>query len=278
MTNPTGIEDELNTAVHGGEFSQSVEQQLKHRKEQFEAPTPKIIIDKLTEFNQGARKLARKISTNKVVEWIPIVSPLINASLDMQKAGFAVAIGKDADTGRNLTVPERAQMAVSKYGSSLWEQAKVGVDVAFLAVGGTLVEKVGLKGAGVIVEHGVQLVAHEAIKKGGDRAVYGKDGRKVEVSAGDPKMVAAEQVVDGMSGMYSAVAEMTKDPDSKKLLTDASETFGKIVSNPNTRAALATSLAQSEHINVVMAKMAELKNNPDGVNKLKEQIIISKGK
>jgi hypothetical protein len=277
MTNSVGAEDELNNAgALGGEFSQSVEKQLKHRKEQFEAPTPKIVIDKLTEFNQGARKLARKISTNKIVEWIPVVSPLINASLDMQKAGFAVAIGKDADTGRSLTVPERAQMAVSKYGSSLWEQAKVGVDVAFLAVGGTIVEKAGFKAAHIVVKHGVQLVAHEALKKGGDRMVYGKDGRKVEVSAGDPKMQAAEQVVDGMSGMYSAVAEMTKDADTKKLLTDASETFGKIVSNPNTRTALATSLAQSEHINGMMAKMAEMKNNPESMNSLKAQLSARK--
>ena len=106
--------------------------------------------------------------------------------------------------------------------------------------------------------------------------VYGKDGRKVEVSAGDPKMQAAEQVVDGMSGMYSAVAEMTKDADTKKLLTDASETFGKIVSNPNTRAALATSLAQSEHINGMMAKMAEMKNNPESMNSLKTQLSARK--
>ncbi len=273
MTNPTGVEDELNNSANqNGEFSQSVEKQLKHRKEQFEAPTPKIVIDKLTELNQGARKLARKISTNKIVEWIPVVSPLINASLDMQKAGFAVAIGKDADTGRNLTVPERAQMAVSKYGSSLWEQAKVGVDVVFLAVGGTIVEKVGFKTASIVVKHGVQLVAHEALKKGGDRVIYGKDGRKVEVAAGDPKMLAAEHVVDGMSGMYSAVAEMTKDPDQKKLLSDASETFGKIVSNPNTRAALATSLAQSEHIDSVMVKMTELKNNPESMKSVKAQL------
>lgn len=277
MTNPVGVEDELNSGVpQGGEFSQSVEQKLKHRNEQFEATTPKTVMDSLNELNRGARKLARKISTNKVVEWIPVVSPLINASLDMQKAGMALTLGKDADTGRDLTVAERTQMAVSKYGSSLWEQAKVGVDVAFLAVGGTIVEKIGLKGASIVVKHGVQLVAHEAIKKGGDRAVYGKDGRKVEVSAGDPKMVAAEQVVDGMSGMYSAVAEMTKDADTKKLLTDASETFGKIVSNPNTRAALASSLAQSEHINGMMAKMTELKNNPESMNSFKAQLSARK--
>ena len=277
MTNPVGVEDELNSGVpQGGEFSQSVEQKLKHRNEQFEAITPKTVMDSLNELNRGARKLARKISTNKVVEWIPVVSPLINASLDMQKAGMALTLGKDADTGRDLTVAERAQMAVSKYGSSLWEQAKVGVDVAFLAVGGTIVEKVGFKTASIVVKHGVQLVAHEAIKKGGDRAVYGKDGRKVEVSAGDPKMVAAEQVVDGMSGMYSAVAEMTKDADTKKLLTDASETFGKIVSNPNTRAALASSLAQSEHIHGMMVKMTELKNNPESMNSFKAQLSARK--
>lgn len=277
MTNLVGVEDELNSGVpQGGEFSQSVEQKLKHRNEQFEATTPKTVMDSLNELNRGARKLARKISTNKVVEWIPVVSPLINASLDMQKAGMALTLGKDADTGRDLTVAERAQMAVSKYGSSLWEQAKVGVDVAFLAVGGTIVEKVGFKTASIVVKHGVQLVAHEAIKKGGDRAVYGKDGRKVEVSAGDPKMVAAEQVVDGMSGMYSAVAEMTKDADTKKLLTDASETFGKIVSNPNTRAALASSLAQSEHINGMMVKMTELKNNPESMNSFKAQLSARK--
>lgn len=277
MTNPVGVEDEINSgAPQGGEFSQSVEQKLKHRNEQFEATTPKTVMDSLNELNRGARKLARKISTNKVVEWVPVVSPLINASLDMQKAGMALTLGKDADTGRDLTVAERTQMAVSKYGSSLWEQAKVGVDVAFLAVGGTIVEKIGLKGASIVVKHGVQLVAHEAIKKGGDRAVYGKDGRKVEVALGDPKMKAAEQVVDGMSGMYSAVAGMTRDAEQRKLLTDASETFNKLVSNPNTRIALASSLAQSEHIDTVMAKMTELKNNPESMNSFKAQLSARK--
>ena len=277
MTNTSTAEDEIvGVEAQGGEFAQSVEQHLKHRKEQFEAPTPKTVLDRLNEFNRGARKLARKVADNKVVEWIPVVSPLIRASLDIQKAEMALIAGKDVDTGKDLTIPERAQMAVSKFGSSLWEQAKVGVDVAFLAVGGTIVEKVGLKGAGVIVEHGVQLVAHEAVKKGGDRVVYGKDGRKVEVALGDPKMTAAEQVVDGMSGMYSAVAGMTRDAEQRKLLTDASETFNKLVSNPNTRIALASSLAQSEHIDTVIAKMSELKNNPESMNSFKAQLSARK--
>ena len=273
MTNVTGVEDELSSnEANGGEFQKSVEQHLKHRKEQFEAPTPKTVMDKLAEFNQGARRFARNIANNKMVEWIPIVSPLIRSSLDMQKANVALMTGKDVDTGRELTLPERSQMVVSKFGTSMWEQAKVGVDVAFLAIGGTIAEKIVGRGAGIMIEHGVQIVAHEAVKKGGDRMVYGKDGRKVEVSAGDPKMHAAEQIVDGMPGMYSAVAEMTKDSETKKLLTDASSTFDKMISNPNTRTALAASLAQSEHIDTVMAKMAEFRSDPDAAKKFKAQL------
>lgn len=261
-----------NIEAPGKGFEQSVEQHLKRRNEQIEVPTSKSVMDQLNELNMEARKFARSIADNEIVKWIPVVSPLINASLDMQQAGVALMQGKDVDTGKDLTLPERAQMAISKYGNGLWEQTKVGIDLAFLAVGGTLVEKIGLKGAGTIVEHGAQLVAHEAISKGGDLAIYGKDGRKVPISADDPKMKIAEHVVDGMPGMYSEVAAMSKDADTKKLLNDASKTFGKMIDNPNTRAALASSLAQSEHIDAVMAKMTELKKDPDAVKNFTGQL------
>ncbi len=275
MSDAVNAEDELNAVeAQGGAFEQSVREQLKHRKEQFEAPTSKSVIDSLDALNRSGRELARKIATNKVVKWIPVVSPLINASLDIQKANVALLQGKDVDTGNVLSPRERAQMVISKYGSSLWEQTKVGVDVAFLAVGGTIVEKIGLKGAGVIIEHGAQIVAHEAVTKGGDRVIYGKEGRKIVVSPGDPKMRVAEHVVDGMPGMYSAVAGMTKDSESKKLLKDASSTFGKLIRNSNTREALAASLAQSEQMHTVMAKMNEFKSSPDAVKNFKTQINI----
>lgn len=266
-------EDELNTIeTQNGGFEQSVQQHLKHRQEQFEAPTSKTVLDSLDELHRGARKLAKKFADNKIVEWIPVVSPLIHASLDMDQASAALFQGKDVDTGKDLSLPQRAQVAISKYGNALWEQTKAGVDVAFLAVGGTVVEKIGLKGAGFIVEHGAQMVANEAIKKGGDRVVYGKDGRKMTISAGDTKMQAAEHVVDGMSGMYSQAAGMTKDSEAKKLLTDASSTFDTLTRNPDTRAALAASLAQSEHITPLMAKMTELKADPDAVKNFKPQM------
>ena len=253
-------------------FEQSVEQSLKHRQEQFEAPTSKNVLDALDTFNKDARKFAKSIADNTIVEWIPLVSPLIRSSLDMQEAQVALFQGKDVDTGKELSGPERAQVAVSKFGTSMWEQAKVGVDFVFLAVGGSIVEKLGLEGAGFVVKKGVEIAANTAVNKAGDFVVYGKDGRKVEISAKDPKMQAAEHVVDGMPGMYSEVAGMTKDTDTKKLLTDASSTFGKLTENPHTRTALAASLAQSEHMDDVMAKMAEFKNNPDAIKNFTNQI------
>lgn len=255
--------------TQSGGFEQSVEQHLKHRHEQFEAPNSKTVLDSLDELHRGARKLARNFADNKIVEWIPIVSPLIHASLDMEQASAALIQGKDVDTGKDLTLSERAEVAVSKYGNALWEEAKAGVDVAFMAVGGTIVEKIGLEGAGFIVKKGAEIVAHEAIKKGGDRIVYGKDGRKVTIPAGDPKMQAAEYVVDGMPGMYETAAGMTKDSETKKLLNDASSTFDTLTRNPNTRAALAASLARSEHMDTMMSKMTEYKSNPEAMKNFK---------
>ena len=55
----------------------------------------------------------------------------------------------------------------------------------------------------------------------------------------------AQQMVDGLPGMYKNAAAGTKNPDEKQLLLEAASTFQAIIGNPDTRMALVQSLIDS---------------------------------
>jgi hypothetical protein len=86
--------------------------------------------------NQKTREVAKKFAENKIVKHIPVVSPLIEASLDFQKASAAAVYGKDVDTGAKLSGKERANVAASNFGKFLWNKTIADVESAALIVGG----------------------------------------------------------------------------------------------------------------------------------------------
>jgi hypothetical protein len=115
-------------------FDSSVQQSLKHRQEQAEPPPPKTIMEKMDALNQRTREVARKF--NKTVKHIPVITPLIEASLDFQKASAAAVYGKDVDTGAKLSGKERANVAVSNFGKFLFNKTIADVESVALGIGG----------------------------------------------------------------------------------------------------------------------------------------------
>jgi cellulose biosynthesis protein BcsQ len=88
----------------------------------------------------------------------------------------------------------------------------------------------------------------------------------------DPKLQVAQNVVDGMPGMYKAAAELAKDQDQKQLLHQAADTFQTIISNPDTRMALVESLLASPLMDTIMAKTDVLQKDPEAMKTLTNEI------
>ncbi len=176
--------NEINTETPGVESTRpmeaAVEDSMKQRQEQLTPPTHQEVLSKMDSFVQKSRELARKFANNKIVEWIPVVSPLIRSTLEYQKATTAAFTGKDVDTGMKLSGKERAKVAASSFGRYLWEDIKAKIDVAFLVAGGAIgkkaVERIGSKTVAAVVERvGIPLV-RKGIVAGGDRVARGRVG------------------------------------------------------------------------------------------------------
>ena len=262
MMDEVTSETPVSEAQHDG-FESSVRESLKKQTEFIEPSTPKAIFSSMDSFNRITRRLTKVFAENGLVRWIPVLSPLLNASIDYQKASTAALFGKDIDTGRPLSGKERARVAVTNYGRCLWEQTKTTVDVALFLTGGTIVEKIGGKF--------IAKTARKVLHFGGDLFVYGMGGRRKEMVK-ESKRESAANIVDGMPVMYKTAARSTKNAEAKQLLTEASKTFQVINNNPDTKQALIDSLSQSKRLVDWERKMEKMKKNPEVMNRLYSQL------